>query len=98
MSASDFSVNGPYSYDDLPPGQTDPTLSKFSINHDTAYILPLLKQAVLATSNTRSKTSRERALWKTLPMMWIRRNRLEGWSLSAHLYRTDIPSSQQTVQ
>src|SRR5690349_5700656 len=33
MGASDFSVNGAYSYDDLPPGQTDPTLSKFSINH-----------------------------------------------------------------
>jgi glucosylceramidase len=46
MGASDFIVNGPYSYDDLPPGQTDPTLSKFSINHDTAYILPLLKQAL----------------------------------------------------
>jgi len=46
MGASDFSVNGPYSYDDLLPGQTDPTLSKFSINHDTAYILPLLKQAL----------------------------------------------------
>ena len=46
MGASDFSVNGPYSYDDLPPGQTDPTLSKFSINHDTAYILPILKQAL----------------------------------------------------
>ena len=45
MGASDFSVNGSYSYDDL-PGQTDPTLSKFSINHDTAYILPLLEQAL----------------------------------------------------
>ncbi len=46
MGASDFSVNGPYSYDDLPPGQTDPTLSKFSINHDTVYIIPILKQAL----------------------------------------------------
>jgi glucosylceramidase len=46
MGASDFSVNGPYSYDDLPPGQTDPTLSKFSINHDMAYIIPILKQAL----------------------------------------------------
>jgi glucosylceramidase len=46
MGASDFSVNGPYSYDDLPLGQTDPTLSKFSINHDTAYIIPILKQAL----------------------------------------------------
>ena len=46
MGASDFSVNGPYSYDDLPPGQSDPTLAKFSIKHDMAYILPLLKQAL----------------------------------------------------
>jgi glucosylceramidase len=45
MGASDFSVSGPYSYDDLPPGQTDPTLAKFSIKHDTAYILPVLQQA-----------------------------------------------------
>jgi len=46
MGASDFSVNGPYSYDDLPLGQTDPTLANFSIKHDTAYILPLLQQAL----------------------------------------------------
>ncbi len=46
MGASDFSVNGPYSYDDLPPGQTDPTLARFSIKHDMAYIIPVLKQAL----------------------------------------------------
>src|SRR5260370_4003637 len=46
MGASDFSVNGPYSYDDLPLGQTDPTLANFSIKHDTAYILPILQQAL----------------------------------------------------
>ena len=46
MGASDFSVNGPYSYDDLPPGQTDPPLAKFSIKHDTASILPVLQQAL----------------------------------------------------
>jgi glucosylceramidase len=45
MGASDFSVNGPYSYDDLPAGQSDPTLAHFSISHDTAYILPVLQQA-----------------------------------------------------
>jgi glucosylceramidase len=45
MGASDFAVNGPYSYDDLPSGQTDPTLARFSIAHDTAYILPVLQQA-----------------------------------------------------
>ena len=45
MGASDFSVTGAYSYDDLPSGQTDPTLAKFSIAHDTSYILPVLQQA-----------------------------------------------------
>lgn len=45
MGASDFSINGPYSYDDMPAGQTDPTLANFSIAHDTGYILPVLQQA-----------------------------------------------------
>jgi len=45
MGASDFSVNGPYSYDDLAPGQTDPALNDFSINHDLPYIIPALRQA-----------------------------------------------------
>lgn len=45
MGASDFSVTGAYSYDDLPAGQTDPTLAHFSIAHDTSYILPVLQQA-----------------------------------------------------
>jgi O-glycosyl hydrolase len=45
MGSSDFAVNGNYSYDDMPPGQTDPTLAHFSIDHDRAYIIPLLRQA-----------------------------------------------------
>lgn len=46
MGASDFSSMGNYSYDDMPPGQADPSLTNFSIAHDTAYIIPLLKQAI----------------------------------------------------
>ena len=46
MGATDFTATGNYSYDDLPAGQTDPTLSKFSIQHDLAYIIPELKQAL----------------------------------------------------
>ena len=46
MGASDFTATGNYSYDDMPAGQTDPTLSKFSIQHDTPYIIPELKQAL----------------------------------------------------
>lgn len=45
MGATDFTAHGvPYTYDDLPPGQTDPTLAHFSIAHDQPYILPALKQ------------------------------------------------------
>jgi glucosylceramidase len=48
IGASDFSATGvPYTYDDLPAGQTDPTLAGFSVAHDQAYILPAL-QAMLA--------------------------------------------------
>ncbi|HXW90111.1 MAG TPA: glycoside hydrolase family 30 beta sandwich domain-containing protein [Terriglobales bacterium] len=46
MGATDFSASGNYSYDDMPPGQTDPTLANFSIAHDTAYITPLLQRAL----------------------------------------------------
>jgi glucosylceramidase len=44
MGASDL-ARGNYSYDDMPAGQTDPSLSKFSISHDLTDILPLTKQA-----------------------------------------------------
>lgn len=45
IGASDF-VNEPhYTYDDLPAGQTDYAMERFSIAHDEAQILPLLRQA-----------------------------------------------------
>jgi O-glycosyl hydrolase len=46
MGATDFTASGIYSYDDMPPGETDPTLSNFSIAHDEPYIIPQLKQAL----------------------------------------------------
>ena len=46
MGASDFSASGNYSYDDVPSGQTDPDLTKFSVAHDAAYIIPLVQQAL----------------------------------------------------
>ncbi len=45
MGASDFALND-YSYDDLPAGQTDPEMKRFSIEHDRTYILPVLQQAL----------------------------------------------------
>jgi glucosylceramidase len=44
MASSDLARNS-YSYDDLPAGQTDPMLAKFSIAHDLADVVPLTKQA-----------------------------------------------------
>lgn len=34
-----------YSYNDLPAGQTDPSLTRFNINHDLADVVPLTRQA-----------------------------------------------------
>ncbi len=44
MGGSDLARFG-YTYDDVPAGQTDPGLSRFSIAHDLQDVLPLTKQA-----------------------------------------------------
>jgi glucosylceramidase len=46
MGASDFVAGDFYTYDDLPPGRTDYDMRRFSIAHDRAQILPLLRQAL----------------------------------------------------
>jgi glucosylceramidase len=43
--ASDFALSS-YTYDDLPEGKTDPQLEQFSIEHDRAYTIPVMKQAL----------------------------------------------------
>jgi glucosylceramidase len=43
MGASDFALDD-YSYDDLPAGESDPELRKFSIARDERYIVPILKE------------------------------------------------------
>jgi glucosylceramidase len=45
MGASDFALED-YSYDDVPSGESDPELKKFSIDHDRAYIIPILRDAL----------------------------------------------------
>lgn len=45
IGASDFSLHH-YSLDDMPPGQSDPTLARFSIEPNRADLLPVLKQAL----------------------------------------------------
>jgi O-glycosyl hydrolase len=47
MGASDYTISPePYTYDDLPVGQTDPTLTHFAIAHDEAYIIPALREVL----------------------------------------------------
>lgn len=45
IGTSDFVGEPYYSYDDLPPGESDPELTRFSIERDRAYVLPAIKLA-----------------------------------------------------
>ena len=45
IGASDFTTGPAYTYDDVPAGQTDYALKHFTVAHDQAQILPLLRQA-----------------------------------------------------
>lgn len=45
LGASDFALSR-YSYDDLSPGETDPDLTRFSLAHDDAEIVPVLQEAM----------------------------------------------------
>ena len=45
IGASDFVATAAYTYDDIPAGQTDYAQQHFSIAHDQAEILPLLREA-----------------------------------------------------
>jgi glucosylceramidase len=47
MGASDFALSN-YTYDDMPAGQTDPTLASFSISRDLTMVIPQLQQALAA--------------------------------------------------
>ena len=45
IGTPDFTGDPWYSYNDLPAGETDPELKRFSVEKDRAYILPVLKLA-----------------------------------------------------
>lgn len=46
MGATDFNLNGNYSYDDTSNCTPDASLTNFSIAHDTAYTVPVIQQAL----------------------------------------------------
>ncbi|HEY2002223.1 MAG TPA: glycoside hydrolase family 30 beta sandwich domain-containing protein, partial [Acidobacteriaceae bacterium] len=47
MGATDLALSN-YTYDDLSAGDTDPQMRQFSIDHDKAYIIPVLQAALAA--------------------------------------------------
>lgn len=51
IGTSDFTGDPWYSYDDVPAGETDVPLARFSIEKDRAYILPVLKRALQKNPN-----------------------------------------------
>ncbi len=53
-------------YDDMPQGQTDPTLAHFSIDSDRDYILPCVKQALSLNPDIRVISS----VWS--PPLWMK--------------------------
>ncbi len=46
IGTPDFTGEPWYSYDDMPPGETDKELAHFTIEKDKAYVLPVLKKAL----------------------------------------------------
>jgi glucosylceramidase len=80
MGASDFALSS-YTYNDMPSGQTDPTLANFSIAHDEAYIIPALQQARSLNPQLRLMGSP----WSA--PAWMKENKsLNGGSLSPQFF------------
>lgn len=72
-----------YSFDDLPAGQTDPNLTKFSIAHDLDDILPLTEQARQINPATKVMASP----WSAPPWMKDNDDFRLGW-LESQYYPT----------
>ena len=83
IGASDFTrTDVPYSYDDIARGRSDPRLTHFSVAHDDAYIVPLLR-------DVRSIDDRVQTLatpWSPPP--WMKSNKaFANWRGSGRLLR-----------
>ena len=70
-----------FSYDDLPAGQTDPTLARFSLAPDEAHLLPVLKEIIALNPNLKLLASP----WS--PPTWMKTNGdSKGGSLKPEFY------------
>ncbi|WP_433893908.1 ricin-type beta-trefoil lectin domain protein [Streptomyces sp. CA-111067] len=79
MGASDL-ARGNYTYDDMPAGQTDPTLAHFSIAHDQADVLPLTKQAKQLNPDVTVMATP----WTPPPWMKDNGSYVQGWLQSQY--------------
>ncbi len=91
MGASDFTTTGvPYTYDEMPAGESDPTLAHFSIAHDLAYIIPTLKQALAVNPQTQILANP----WS--PPAWMKANdALDNLSGAGTILAADYPELAQ---
>jgi glucosylceramidase len=87
IGASDYSAGGqPYSYDDLPEGQSDPDLSHFSVDHDDDYIVPAMRDVLKINPSTRIIAT----AWTPPP--WMKTNNaFDNLGFSGHLLPGDWP-------
>jgi glucosylceramidase len=67
IGASDLSPEV-FSYDDMPTGQTDPTLANFTLSKDTVDLIPILKQILTINPNIKIMGSP----WS--PPVWMKDN------------------------
>jgi glucosylceramidase len=72
-----------FSYDDLPAGQTDPELKKFSLSPDESYLIPVLKQILAIDPKIKILVSP----WS--PPAWMKTNaETHGGHLKPEYYKT----------
>lgn len=80
IGASDLDASV-FSYDDLPAGQTDPTLANFSLSKDTVDLIPVLKKILAINPNIKIMGSP----WS--PPVWMKDNGSSiGGSLKPEYY------------
>jgi glucosylceramidase len=90
LGASDFALSH-YTYDDLPAGETDPALSRFSLAHDDAEIVPVLREALKVNPQLRIMgTPWSAPAWMKTSGSLIGGSLLEGYTdvYAAYLVRT----------
>ena len=80
IGASDLDAQV-FSYDDLPAGQTDPTLAKFSLAPDAQHLIPVMKEILAINPNIKLLGSP----WS--PPTWMKTNgESKGGSLKPEFY------------